>query len=101
MRILIESEIEVASRPGLMAGGTSWEQSMQALKKNQGPQTFEAIQFCYDSPLLSFVKEARDYAIISCRPGSSIHEVAIDLMHRIYREFKFDPASTTVSYNFV
>jgi len=97
MRIVIESEIEVASRPGLALNGTPWEQSMEILRKLQGRQTCEAMQFCFPSPLIRPLDGARDYILESCRPGRCIHDVAIDLMHRIHQAFEFDPASTTVS----
>lgn len=97
MRIIIESQVEVLSRPALPSGGTPWEKSMEAMRNLPGPQASEAMQFSFDSPLLSALAEARDYAMASCDSGLSIHEVATDLMRRIYREFKFDPTSTTVS----
>lgn len=98
MRILIESKVEVTARPPLPAtGGAPWEKSMELLRQLPGPQASEAMQFCFDSPLLSCLPEARDYAMESCAPGRSVHQVAIDLMQRIYKEFKFDPTATTVS----
>ena len=97
MRILIESEIEVATRPAQASGGIPWNKSMDGLRRMQCPQTYDAIQYCFVSPLLNQLDEVRDYAMTSCVPGRTIHEVDIDLMHRIHREFKFDPAATTVS----
>jgi len=97
MRILIESEIEVASRPLPKSEGTPWEQSISTLQQFNTEPNRDAFQFCFDSPLLQSFDMARDYAMASCAPGKSIHEIAIDVMQRIHKEFKFDPASTTVA----
>lgn len=97
MRVLIESEIEVVGRHVPMNGGTPWAKSVETLHQLPGQQTIEAMQYCFDSPLIFVLKEAKDYAMASCAPGRSIHEVAIDLMHRIRNDFAYDPASTTVS----
>ncbi len=97
MRILIESEIEVMSRPAPPADGTPWKQSMEALHRMQGSACCDALQFSFDSKLLKSSALARDYALASCTPDRTIHAVAIDLMRRIHSDFTFDPTSTNVA----
>lgn len=97
MRILMESEIEVMSRRTPSSGGIPWEQSLDALHNLQGMETAEALQFTFDSRLLSFLDMAREYVQASCVPARSIHEVAFDLMQRVHSDFAYDPISTNVS----
>ena len=98
MRVLIESEIEVTARHERRTdGGTPWEKSAEILRQPRNPIAVRAAQFLHNSSLLTSSDPARDYARPSCTPGRTIHEVAIDLMHRIKQDFIFDPASTTVS----
>ncbi len=97
MRVLIESEIEVLSRPAPQTGGTPWEQSQAELRTLRGPAGTDAFQFCFDSPLLPYLEETRQYALGSCAPGRPVHELAMDLMQRIHSEFEYDPSSTTVT----
>jgi len=41
--------------------------------------------------------DAKTYALHSCTPQRTIHEVAIDLMQRIFTEFSFDPKATNLA----
>ncbi len=40
---------------------------------------------------------ARDYAAVSFTKGRPVLEATLDLMGRIFREFEYDPASTTIA----
>ncbi|MBN2163033.1 MAG: transglutaminase family protein [Pontiellaceae bacterium] len=97
MRIVIESEIEVMRRPPATPSGTPWQDSLDALRQLKGPMVCDAAQFVFESLQLHHLQEAMDYVMPSCIEGRSIHEVAIDLMHRINKDFTFDPTSTNVS----
>jgi transglutaminase-like putative cysteine protease len=97
MQVLIESEIEVSPRPPNPSGGTPWDQAAKKLKADASVQGFDAFQFCFNSPVVERMEAARSYAMPSCKPGLTMHQVAIDLMHRINEEFTFDPTATSVA----
>ena len=59
--------------------------------------TDKAPQFTFESPLIRFIDEARDYALRSFAPGRPLLEAALDLTARIFREFKYDPTASCVN----
>lgn len=97
MQVLIESEIEVRPRPPISIGGTPWENARVLLQNDCSPAGLDAFQFFFSSPGLQPLKEARKYMLPSCLPGRSVHEVALDLMHRVHKEFTFDATATNVA----
>jgi transglutaminase-like putative cysteine protease len=54
-------------------------------------------QFGYASPYVVIAPELEQFARASFPPGRSVLGGAIDLMHRIHAEFRFDPSATTVT----
>jgi transglutaminase-like putative cysteine protease len=54
-------------------------------------------QFAYASPYVVIAPELERFARVSFPPGRSVLGGAIDLMHRIHAEFRFDPSATTVT----
>jgi transglutaminase-like putative cysteine protease len=61
------------------------------------PTTIDDEQFAYASPYVVIAPELERFARISFPPGRSVLGGAIDLMHRIHAEFRFDPSATTVT----
>ena len=97
MDVLIESTIEILPRPSNPTGGTLWENVQATLRNDLSLEGLDAYQYCFGSPASPIIPEAKTYAMVSCKPKYSVHEVAQDLMHRINTEFTFDPTATTVS----
>ncbi len=58
---------------------------------------FQALQFLYPSYYVVVADELADYAAESFPPGRPILEAALELTHRIFTDFRYDPESTTVS----
>lgn len=54
-------------------------------------------QFAYASPYVVIAPELERFARISFPAGRSVLGGAIDLMHRIHAEFRFDPSATTIT----
>lgn len=54
-------------------------------------------QFVYASPYVVIAPELERFARASFPPGRPVLAGAIDLMHRIHGEFRFDPSATTVT----
>ena len=59
--------------------------------------TMDDEQFAYASPYVVIAPELERFARVSFPPGRPCSAGAIDLMHRIHAEFRFDPSATTVT----
>ncbi|MBK5964921.1 transglutaminase [Thiocystis minor] len=74
-----------------------WERVVARLyDKGDGLMTNARI-FTLPSPQIPLDPAARDYAAASFPAGRPILEATRDLMGRIYREFEYDPHSTTIA----
>jgi transglutaminase-like putative cysteine protease len=62
-----------------------------------GPDGFAAAEFLFDSPMVTMVPEARDYAAKSFPESRPILEAVLDLNARIRRDFAFRGGVTTVN----
>jgi transglutaminase-like putative cysteine protease len=65
--------------------------------QNQVPELFDARQYLFDSLMITVTPELANYAEPSFLPDRPLVEVVNDLMGRIYREFTYDPAFTTIA----
>lgn len=74
----------------------SWEMVAAEIKSADSSESIDAYQFSLPSPAISILSEVRAYAESIFSPGRSIDEAATDLMSRIYSEFEYDPAATSV-----
>jgi transglutaminase-like putative cysteine protease len=72
-----------------------WEEVAQALRFRAGGTFYRETEFCFASPNVALLPELRAYAQRSFTPGTPLAVGAIDLMHRIYADFKYKPAATT------
>jgi transglutaminase-like putative cysteine protease len=91
-------EVEVAPRPAIdLELSESWEslRDRVALGTDQGARF--ASEFAYPSALVPYLPELAEYAAPSFAPGRPIGAASLDLTRRIYDEFSFDPAATTIS----
>lgn len=97
--ITAESEVEVfAPRQFDPAVSPPWEEVRDSLGHLMGPDDGAEIgQYAFDSVLVVSSPALIDYARVSFPPGRPVAEAGIDLMHRIHKEFAFDPAATTVA----
>ena len=76
--------------------GPSWEEVRDtALASNRLDLSIE--QFRYASPSVQLAPELNDFAREAFSPGRPLAAAAIDLMHQIHRECRFDSGSTTVT----
>lgn len=74
-----------------------WERLRDRLADQADADLLEARQFVYASPYVPLSDELADYGRPSFLPGRTLLEAVLDLTSRIYREFKFDPRTTTVT----
>jgi transglutaminase-like putative cysteine protease len=74
-----------------------WEEVRDRLLYRRGAPYEDAAQFSYASPYAATAPELMQFADDSFRPGRPLVAAAVDLMHRIHREFIFDAEATTIT----
>lgn len=81
--------------------GQSQSQQGQDQMPNQAQdlalEILDAKQYLLDSPMVTVTPELADYAQSSFLPNRALVDVVRDLMQRIYRDFTYDPAFTTIA----
>lgn len=95
VRSAIEKRVAAAREIGLY-GNVTIENVKQLLKENR--QNIDDIgQYIFETPMTAWTGDIAAYAQVSFQPGRFVLEAAIDLMRRIYMDFRFTPGFTTVS----
>lgn len=98
LQITARSRVEVLSRLIPSARQTPlWEQSVDMLLRDQTQSGLHVAEFLHESPLIPYLPELRDYALLSFLPQRPLLDAALDLNQRIFEDFDFDPSATTVS----
>jgi transglutaminase-like putative cysteine protease len=72
----------------------SWETVRSRLEEAGDAESCDAVQFIFDSPLTSFSSNVAAYALKSFPPGQKLLPGALDLMHRIHEDFRYDTTVT-------
>jgi transglutaminase-like putative cysteine protease len=98
LRIDSRSRVLVSRRaPARAAPSPAWESvrdvAFEAI--SLGPES--PIGYVFASPLVPVQRPVTAYASQSFAPGCGILAGAVDLMHRIRTEFKYDPKATVIS----
>lgn len=92
------SRVALAPRFAALAPAASptWE-AVAARLPYVARRPFEpALEFALPSPFVPRLEALRDYGRRSFPPGRPVAEGAIDLMHRIHADFRYESASTDV-----
>ena len=76
---------------------TAWDKLDGRFIAADGALDLDVIQYRCASRLAAPTREIAAYAARSFAPGRPVLEAAMDLTHRIKREFKFDPTATDIS----
>lgn len=91
--ITAEHRIGVMARLRPTAGQTpAWEDV-----RDRVAEWFQAVPFVYPSCYVTTADELAGYAAESFDPRRPILDAALELTHRIFTDFRYDPQSTTVS----
>ncbi|MGE3508885.1 MAG: transglutaminase N-terminal domain-containing protein [Vicinamibacterales bacterium] len=93
-RTLVSLRARAAVDP---ARSIPWDQVRESSRFRAGVPADVDAQFVFGSPYVAVGPEARAFAGPSFPPGQPALAGAIDLMHRIHAEFRFDPGATTVA----
>jgi transglutaminase-like putative cysteine protease len=98
LRIDSRARVEVTRRvPGRTVASPAWERvrDLSFEANSLGPAS--PIGYVFASPLVPVLGQVTSYAAASFPPGGGILVGAVDLMHRIRTEFKYDPKATVIS----
>lgn len=80
-----------------LAASTPWETVADALAEERSPDHVSAYEFVFDSPYVKSTAQLAAYADPSFTQGRPLLEAANHLMHRIHKEFRYDPTATMVT----
>jgi transglutaminase-like putative cysteine protease len=98
LRIDSRSRVSVARRtPGRTAPSPPWEtvRDVAFTVTSLGPTS--PVSYVFASSLVPVLSPVTAYAAASFPPGVGVLVGAVDLMHRIRGEFKYDPKATVIS----
>jgi transglutaminase-like putative cysteine protease len=97
LSIIARSNVEVTAPPARVAGGTAaWDNIAAMLRQAKERDLLDVYQFAFDSPFTQSGNGAAAYAAGSFPAGRPVLEGAIDLMHRIHTDFKYEGGVTDV-----
>jgi len=98
LRIDSRSRVVVSRRAPDRAGGSpSWQRLREAAFASTSLGATSPIGYVFASPLVPIEPDVTAYAALSFPEEGEILAGAVDLMHRIRTEFKYDPKATVIS----
>ena len=98
LQVRASSRVGVAPRFAALKAehGEAWESVARRLRYVARAAFEPALEFALPSARVPRLEALRDWALPSFAPGRSVAGGAIDLMHRLYRDFQFDGTATEV-----
>ena len=81
-----------AASPGL----ARWEDLAERLRYVAGAPLAPTLEFAVPSPYVPRLAVLREYAATSFLPGRPVAEVALELMHRVHADFRYESRSTDI-----
>jgi len=98
LEVVAQSRVQVApTPPRAPEKSLGWEAVRRLLEAPDDDAAREAVQYMFDSPMTAFTGAVEAYARVSFTPGRPLLEAAVELMHRIHDEFRYDTSVTDVS----
>ncbi len=92
-----ESRVNISRLPSArLPASPNWSVVRQRLHQDRDDAMIDALQYIFDSVYVRVSPALCDYATPSFPKGRPIFEGAFDLTARIFREFAYDPAATTI-----
>ncbi|WP_441624524.1 transglutaminase family protein [Cupriavidus sp. RAF12] len=98
MQLTTQSTVTLTPRWQQLDAASSppWQEAARLLRYQAGQPFHPETEFVYASPNVALHADLRDYARRSFAPGVTVAAGAIDLMHRIHRDFEYHGESTEV-----
>jgi len=99
LEVSVTSEVLVLEKPQslLFSFDAAWEQVRDEIARGLSPEMLFAKEFTYASKFIDLLPSLKEYALLSFKPNRPLLDATRHLMHRIFTEFKYDPAFTTLS----
>ncbi|NVN87708.1 MAG: transglutaminase family protein [Rhodopseudomonas sp.] len=98
LRIDSRSRVDVSRKaPARDGGSPGWESVREAAFDSSSLSAGAPIGYVFASPLAPIQEAVTRYAVQSFPPGRGILAGAVDLMHRVRTEFKYDAKATVIS----
>ncbi|WP_454649314.1 transglutaminase family protein [Bradyrhizobium liaoningense] len=98
LRIDSRSRVSVSRRPPARdASSPSWESVRDLAFEATSLGPASPVGYVFASPLVPVLRPVSAYAAESFVPGAGILKGAVDLMHRIRNQFRYDAKATVVS----
>jgi transglutaminase-like putative cysteine protease len=95
LEVVADSKVTVEPAPERAAGTSlAWEEVRTLLENPSDEAARDAVQYMFDSPFTVFTADIAAYALKSFTPGRPLLEAAVELMHRIHDEFRYDTTVT-------
>jgi transglutaminase-like putative cysteine protease len=95
LEVVAESRVRVDPAPQREAQQSlGWEAVRAMLENPADDEARDAVQYLFDSPLTGFTADIAGWAEKSFAPATPLLAGAIDLMHRIHEEFRYDTSVT-------
>jgi transglutaminase-like putative cysteine protease len=98
LRIDSRSRVSVSRRaPARTEPSPAWESVRDVAFEATSLGPSSPVGYIFTSPLVPVLRPVTAYAALSFPPGRGVLAGAVDLMHRIRTEFKYDPKATVIS----
>ena len=95
LEICAESRITLEAVPAYAPESSpNWESVRSRLAPPISPETFDVVQYTFDTPLTVTDADVVAYARASFTRGAPLLAAVLDLNHRIYTDFTFDKEAT-------
>lgn len=95
LNVFAESSVVIDLLPPYPAASShTWESVRTKLEPPVGAETFDVVQYAFDTPLTVTDGEVVAYARTSFERGAPLLACILDLNSRIYRDFTFDKEAT-------
>jgi transglutaminase-like putative cysteine protease len=90
------SLVRVDPRARAAGDGSPWESAREKIAAHATPETLSAFEFVFDSPLVAAAPELAAYVRPTFERGRPLLDALDELTHRIFTEFAYKPASTSI-----
>lgn len=99
LRVRTHSRVRLQSRFETLEPSRSpaWETVRESLRYVAGARYSDAAEFSFGSNVVPRDRALGEYALRSFGPGRPLVDGALDLMHRIHADFRYDATSTDVA----
>ena len=98
LEVLAESRVTVQPAPQRVSRDSlSWEEVRLRLESPQDEEERDAVQYLFDSPMTKYHSDIAEYGAVSFPPSRPVLAGAMELMHRVHQDFRYDTTVTDVT----